>query len=77
MPKDAALTSWGSMTHGADVKSGKPFDTASAMKAAIEEAGFVDVREKKYKELAKNARLKEAGKFIKVQILNSLEGCAM
>lgn len=42
------------------------------MKAAIEAAGFVNVREKEYNEpmgeWIKNARLKEAGEFNKAQI---------
>ena len=67
--------------HGAGVKSGKPFDTASTMKAAIEATGFVNVREKEYKvpirKWIKNARLKEAGKYNKAQILNGLEGYAV
>lgn len=81
MPKDAALVSWGPKMHGAGVKSGKPFDTASTMKAAIEAAEFVNVREKEYKvpigEWTKNACLKEAGKSNRVQILDGLEGYAM
>ena len=67
--------------HGAGVKSGKPFDTASTMKAAIEATGFVNVREKEYKvpirKWIKNARLKGAGKYNKAQILNGLEGYAV
>lgn len=81
MPKDGACAGWGPMMYGAGAKSGKPFDTANTMRAAIEAAGFVNLRQKEYKvpigEWTANALLKEAGKFNKVQVLNGIEGYAM
>ena len=81
MPEDGTWAGWGPMMYEAGAKSGNPFDTANTMKAAIEAAGFVNLRQKEYKvpigEWTKNAPLKEAGKFNKVQVLNGIEGYAM
>ena len=59
----------------------RPLDTVDTMKSGIEAAGFVNVKEKVYKvpmgEWAKNAMLKEVGRFSKISGLAGMEGYAM
>lgn len=62
-------------------KIGKPLNTVDTFKAGIQDAGFINVREKTYKvpvgEWTKNPVLREAGKFNKIQLLAGMEGYAM
>lgn len=66
------------MVGGAAGSAGKKFDVEERMKARIEAAGFVNIREKLYKcpigEWAKNPIPKEAGKFNKLQTEQGMEG---
>lgn len=58
--------------------SGKLADTIDHMRTRIEAAGFIDIQEKTYKipvgSWAKNRRLKEAGRFNKMQFAAGMEG---
>lgn len=62
-------------------KSGRSVNTMNTMRAAIEEAGFVDIHEKTYKvpigAWAKDPVLKEAGRLNYHQWSSGLEGWGM
>lgn len=81
LPADSTSAQWGPMFLRIGEKIGRPLDTVDTMKAAIETAGFVNIKEKVYKvpngEWAKNKTLKEAGRFSKIAALAGLEGYAM
>lgn len=61
--------------------AGKKLDTLDTMRARIEAAGFVNIREKVYKvplgEWTKNPILREAGRFNKRHLEEGIEGYAM
>lgn len=75
------MAQWGPMFLRIGENIGRPLDTVDTMKAGIEAAGFVNVKEKVYKvpmgEWAKNEILKEAGRFSKISGLAGMEGYAM
>lgn len=81
MPPDSDLAKWGPLFIRAAEKTGKKLDTAHTMRARIEAAGFINVREKTYKipvgEWTRNPMLREAGRFNKAQLLEGMEGYAM
>lgn len=81
LPADSTMAQWGPMFLRIGENIGRPLDTVDTMKAGIEAAGFVNVKEKMYKvpmgEWAKNEMLKEAGRFSKISGLAGMEGYAM
>lgn len=81
MPEDSPLQRWGPDLAAACAKSGRRGDTTDTMRADIEEAGFINVHEKKVKvpcgEWAKHPVMKEAGKLHQAQFKAGMEGYAL
>lgn len=81
LPADSLMAGWGPNFNKVAATTGKPLDTVDTMRAAIENAGFINVREKVYKvpvgDWAKNPILKEAGRVNKAQLLQGMEGYGM
>lgn len=81
LPTNSLLANWGPVAARICAKSGKNIDTIDHFKGRIVAAGFTNLHEKVYKvplgNWAKNAVLKEAGKFHKAQLLGGMEGYTM
>ena len=76
-----AMYEWSQIFINAGETMGRTFKIAQQAKGMIEKAGFVDVVEKKYKvpvgEWAKDAKLKEIGKWNLMYLSTGLEGMAL
>ena len=81
LPPDSLLAGWGPTFLGCAERAGRPLDTQTTMKAAMEKAGFIDAHEKLYKcpigGWAKDPVLKDAGKVNQHHWSSGLDGWAM
>ncbi|PCG99219.1 Hypothetical protein PENO1_054300 [Penicillium occitanis (nom. inval.)] len=81
LPEDSLLAGWGPNFLGCGERSGRPLNTQTTMRAAIEKAGFIDVHEKLYKcpigAWPKDPQLKDAGAINMEHWSSGLEGWAM
>lgn len=81
LPEDSLLAGWGPTFLGCGERSGRPLNTQTTMRAAIEKAGFRDVHEKLYKcpigTWPKDPQLKDAGAINMEHWSSGLEGWAM
>ncbi|KAI9926293.1 hypothetical protein MW887_004057 [Aspergillus wentii] len=81
LKKDNQLWGWGSLFIRCSERAGRSLRTHETMRGAIENAGFVDVHEEKYKipigAWPKDKLLKEAGRLQYAHWNAALEGWAM
>ncbi|KAJ5296612.1 uncharacterized protein N7443_007505 [Penicillium atrosanguineum] len=81
LKKEHQLWGWGDMFIRCSERAGRSLRTHETMRSAIEKAGFVDIREEKYKiplgPWAKDKLLKEAGHLQFAHWNAALEGWAM
>ncbi|KAJ5094738.1 hypothetical protein N7456_010599 [Penicillium angulare] len=81
LPKDSMAATWGDTISGCAERANRRIDTLNTMRGSIENAGFVDVRERTYKwpigPWPRDKNMKEAG-MINYQMWSSgIEGWGM
>ncbi|OJJ45087.1 hypothetical protein ASPZODRAFT_675583 [Penicilliopsis zonata CBS 506.65] len=81
LPEDSLLAGWGETFLRCGQRCGRPLDTQTTMRAAIERAGFVNASEKLYKcpigAWPKDPQFKDAGSINLAHWSSGLEGWAM